>query len=261
MKVTSLEYKPSHRLSHLVESYWSYGFEAHASAVSPTNICIPKGTIQIILTLSGQVEMLVDSEWTRVEEKLVAGIQTAPCSWRVHANTQLFGISLKPNSFLQLSGIPIAEIYQKHLPLQSLTGNRLNGFTDQVKNAHSTQDRIILIESFLSKMQALLQCRDNLLTKAIRTIWKEEGNISTSLLSRSVFIGERQLQRLFKTTVGVSPKLYSRIVRFRNAYEKAQAPKRSAWTDVAYDTGYTDQAHFVKDFKTFTGLTPTALFN
>jgi AraC-like DNA-binding protein len=74
-------------------------------------------------------------------------------------------------------------------------------------------------------------------------------------------IGERQLQRLFKTTVGIGPKLYSRIVRFRMAYEKAQSERKTSWTDVAYDHGYTDQAHFVKDFKTFTGLTPTALFN
>ena len=220
----------------------------------------PKGTVEFIVTLQGNAELLEEGNWVRLDEVLIVGIQTTASILRVTGGTIMFGIRLKPETFLQLFGTPVAEIYRKHTGIQNLMGDRLNWFIDLLKNAPGTRQRIAIVESFLSKKLAQLHYSENLLTKALRTIWKEEGNITTSCLSKKVYIGERQLQRLFKTTVGISPKLYSRIIRFRMAYEKAQSG-RSAWTDVAYHHGYTDQAHFVKDFKTFTGFTPTALFN
>lgn len=260
MNITNTEYKPSHRLDHYVESYWCYQFDGSASGYSPPNICIPKGTVEFILTLQGEAELLEGSNWERLDEVLIVGIKSSPSVWRVRGGTKLFGIRLKPETCLQLFGTPVADIYQKHTAIQNVVGTRLNWFIDLLRSAASTHQRIKIAESFLNKKLALFQSGDNLLTRALRTIWKEEGNITTSCLSKKVYIGERQLQRLFKISVGVSPKLYSRIVRFRMAYEKAQTEK-TAWTDVAYHHGYTDQAHFVKDFKTFTGLTPTALFN
>jgi AraC-like DNA-binding protein len=260
MNITNSEYKPSHRLNHYVESYWCYQYNEAATCYSPPNICIPKGTVEFIVTLQGEAELLEGSNWVRLDEALIVGIKTSPSIWRVRGGTKMFGIRLKPETCLQLFGTPVAEIFQKHTAVQNVVGERLNWFVEYLKNAPGTRQRIAIVESFLSKKLALYHYTENLLTKALRTIWKEEGNITTSCLSKKVYIGERQLQRLFKTTVGISPKLYSRIVRFRMAYEKAQSERNTAWTDVAYHHGYTDQAHFVKDFKAFTGLTPTALF-
>ncbi|CAN5457202.1 hypothetical protein BH10BAC3_BH10BAC3_34170 [soil metagenome] len=157
--------------------------------------------------------------------------------------------------------MPVAELYQKYAGIESLMGTRFQWFINMLKEAPDADVRIAIVESFLYKKLAMGKMGDKQLTQAIRKIWKEEGNISTASLSKSVYLGELQLQRLFKNTVGVSPKLYSRIIRFRSAYEQAQSGKSPGWTDVAYNFGYTDQAHFVKDFKSFTGLTPTALFD
>ncbi len=262
MNIKYTEIKPSRGLTDYVESYWHIGLHGSPSDVSPANICIPKGTVELIVTLNnGKTEVLSDEGWTELENVIVVGIQSSAVTWRIYGGTQKFGIRLKPETFLLLFGLPVADLYQKYVGIESLVGNRLNWFINMLREAPDTQARIQMVESFLCKKLAIGKAGESQLTRALRTIWKEEGNISTASLSKSVYLGERQLQRLFKNTVGISPKLYSRIIRFRSAYEQAISGKSPGWTDVAYNSGYTDQAHFVKDFKTFTGHTPTALVN
>jgi hypothetical protein len=192
MNITNSEYKPSHRLNHYVESYWCYNFDEESTCFSPPNICIPKGTVEFIVTLEGEAELLEGSNWERLDEVMVVGIKTSPSIWRVRGGTKMFGIRLKPETCLQLFGTPVAEIFQRHTAVQNVVGDRLNWFVDYLKQACSTRQRIAIVESFLRKKIALCQHSDNLLTKALRTIWKEEGNITTSCLSKKVYIGERQ---------------------------------------------------------------------
>ena len=262
MNINYTEFKPTKGLENYVESYWHIGLMGSPDKVSKPNICIPKGTIELIVTLNeGKTEVLSETGWQLLDDVVVVGIQTSAITWRIYGGTQKFGIRLKPETFVLLFGLPVADLYQKHIGLKSIMGNRLDWFIERLRCAADTNARIAIVESFLYKKLALTKTGDNILSQAIRKIWKEEGNISTSSLSKSMFIGERQLQRLFKSAVGISPKLYSRIIRFRSAYEQALSGKSPGWTDVAYSLGYTDQAHFVKDFKSFTGHTPTAMFN
>jgi AraC-like DNA-binding protein len=262
MNIHHAEYKPSKGLSDYVESYWHATCEGPANSWSAPNYGIPKGTVELIITLKGaKTEMYINEQWHQVHDVLVVGIQTTANVWRMQAGSAKFGIRLKPETFIRLFGQPVAELYQKCTDLHSLVGNRYSWLIDMIRNASTNENRIAVIESFLYKKLAIAKTGYSLLAEAIRKIWIEDGNISTACLSKSVFIGERQLQRLFKSAVGVSPKLYSRIIRFRSAYEQAQSGKSQGWTDVAYSLGYVDQAHFVKDFKSFAGVTPTVLFN
>jgi len=70
-------------------------------------------------------------------------------------------------------------------------------------------------------------------------------------LSAKRFIGH------FKTAVGMTPKSYSRVLRFQRAVALAERGHRLDWTRVALETGYFDQAHFIHDFRSFAGITPT----
>jgi AraC-like DNA-binding protein len=75
-------------------------------------------------------------------------------------------------------------------------------------------------------------------------------------LSRAAGISTRRLARLFSIEVGLTPKLYARVQRFSRVVESIYNSSAVDWSDLAVRCGYFDQAHFIRDFKAFSGLTP-----
>jgi AraC-like DNA-binding protein len=74
-------------------------------------------------------------------------------------------------------------------------------------------------------------------------------------------LSPRQFRRRCLEESGLTPKRLSRVLRFRHACRIARAAKRPNWSDIALEAGYFDQAHLIRDFHKFTGLTPMAVFS
>jgi AraC-like DNA-binding protein len=81
--------------------------------------------------------------------------------------------------------------------------------------------------------------------------------LTVTELCETVYISERQIQNLFKKYVGLSPKLFARIIRFSYIFQ-LQEKKEQNWAGLAYDAAFYDQAHFIRNFKNFTGESPAA---
>jgi len=91
---------------------------------------------------------------------------------------------------------------------------------------------------------------------AAQILYREKGQFRVSELAEYCNLSERQLQRQFQNTVGVSPKTLARTIRFEEIRNRLMFNPDASLTDLAYEFGYTDQAHFIHDFKEFTGKTP-----
>ena len=76
-------------------------------------------------------------------------------------------------------------------------------------------------------------------------------------MAQDQYVSERQLNRLFKQWIGLSPKELTRIIRFQNALRNIILADNVNWSSLAVESGYHDQAHFISEFKAFTGITPT----
>ncbi|MDQ2863707.1 MAG: helix-turn-helix domain-containing protein, partial [Bacteroidota bacterium] len=77
-----------------------------------------------------------------------------------------------------------------------------------------------------------------------------------------VYVSPLQLQRSFQEKMGLTPKAYQRLIRFRNVYRDMQSLKTvGGWAGLSYDLGYADQAHLIREFKEFTGFMPTELLS
>ena len=81
----------------------------------------------------------------------------------------------------------------------------------------------------------------------------------TSFLKKNK-ISRRQLTRKFSSTIGLSPKQLSKTIRLQASLKTLLTQKVTKFTDLAYENEYFDQAHFIKDFKAFTGLTPKEFY-
>ncbi|HXV61360.1 MAG TPA: helix-turn-helix transcriptional regulator, partial [Vicinamibacteria bacterium] len=122
----------------------------------------------------------------------------------------------------------------------------------------TTEERIERVERFLIEQLALHQKGD--IAPAVRHLWQRRGQVRICEMTRELGIGERQLQRKFLEYIGATPKQTARLVRFIHAYQKLRQPFESL-TRAAHLSGYYDQAHFIREFKEFSGLTPRQLLS
>ena len=91
---------------------------------------------------------------------------------------------------------------------------------------------------------------------AAQLLNREKGQFRVSELAEYCNLSERQLQRQFQNAIGVPPKTLARTIRFEEIRNRLMFSPETNLTDLAYEFGYTDQAHFIRDFKEFTGKTP-----
>ncbi len=100
---------------------------------------------------------------------------------------------------------------------------------------------------------------DKLVSAALSIIHTNKGNIKIRELCTQLYTSQSPLEKRFRKAVGASPKKYASIVRFKHLLN--QYPSATSLTGLGYEAGFYDQAHFIKEFKTFTGLTPENYFS
>lgn len=118
------------------------------------------------------------------------------------------------------------------------------------------------IEELLCRADFTLMKNNHVYEQATAIIEAYGGLIRVGDISRMLNISNRTLERQFKATLGISPKRFIRLVRFQKVLEKLHAGHPfSKTTDVAYEFDYTDQSHFIRDFKALAGILPGSFRN
>src|SRR5262249_41628969 len=113
------------------------------------------------------------------------------------------------------------------------------------------------LEEFLIQ-QALLRTYDlKLIQTAAKMLHHTKGEYRIGELADYCHVSVRQLERGFRHAIGTSPKVFARTIRFQEAQRRLMFDPDADLTSLAYEGGYFDQAHFIKDFKAFAGQTPT----
>lgn len=157
-----------------------------------------------------------------------------------------YGWKLGPASLYALFGIAADEITDSVIEL-----NTINSQSDYIAD--------LLMHSGNSWSLGADKEIPALLKQILQTIHQSRGTLSIQDISQHYRIGYKQLQRLFRLHVGVTPKLYARIIRFNHSVRMGSG-NPDKLTDVAYQSGFFDQNHFIKEIKRFTGKVPSELF-
>lgn len=153
---------------------------------------------------------------------------------------------------------PIHELFDKSVSLDHfMLRSELLMMEEQLCEAKTDRERIAVVENFLiARMNPAL--RDNLVIAALSIIHKNKGNLRITELMEQLNISQSPLEKRFRQVVGASPKKFASVVRFK--YILQQHSPQSQLMDLAYEAGFYDQSHFIKEFRTFTGETPEAFF-
>ncbi len=252
-------FNPNKNLADFVKCYWT--LEGKKETTPKRNIIIPDGTIKLIFHYG-------DLYWHHPEGKnsylqprcFLIGQLTRPYVVEPNGDTGIFVVRFHPNGFLPFTTIPIKEMENTPIYLERLFGRKGKELETRILNASNTSKKIKIIESFLLERLNNKKLTDKVVKSTIETISTANGQLSINELSKHNNLSRRILARKFSSTVGLSPKKLSKIIRLQTTLKTLLNKEVYKLTDLAYENEYFDQAHFIKDFKEFTGITPKEFY-
>ncbi|WP_186169720.1 helix-turn-helix domain-containing protein [Burkholderia gladioli] len=174
--------------------------------------------------------------------------------WTVFARLQL-------GTAAAVLGMPASAVASHAVPVEDVWGaGEAQALYDQLATAASPDNAARI----LARVIAARRLPDRLLgdhSLLVREAAKKLPGANVCEVAARLGISERHLRRMFIETVGMSPNVFSRLMRFSRATDLARADRRKNWASIAAETGFYDQAHLIEEFRNFTGVTPDAFIH
>jgi AraC-like DNA-binding protein len=168
----------------------------------------------------------------------------------------VIGASLSPEGVLPILRVPAAVLGERVALLADVVGPTVAAmFEDRVLDARPELAVTMLGDVLLERRRAAPP-PDALVQQAVRSVRRTRGRQRIDALATTLNLSPRRLERHFLTHVGMSPKLFSRLVRFDRAARALRLRGATSWADFAVAHGYSDQAHFINEFREFAGVPP-----
>lgn len=190
-------------------------------------------------------------------QSMVSGINSNFFDVATRGESGVIAVTFYPHGAANFLRFPLSEIENSSINLEDIFNTTGKETEEQICLARSQEERIAIIEKFLLRCFNPVKNNDLLLIKkGVELINQCKGQINVSELSQKLFLTNKSLERKFYALLGKTPKQFIRIVRFQGVILNLSKPGDKYLTQMAYENGYFDQAHFVKDFKSLSGYTP-----
>lgn len=165
-----------------------------------------------------------------------------------------FGIRLKPGLFFSYDGLTLKEITNQEFIFRYYSTD-LEVFFKGLDKAENLQQKINLFHAYFDSWIHVSRVND-LTGYMLSEINDSQGNVRIHELAESLHYSERHVSRIFLDSMGITPKTFARIVRFQNVVDSILHHPMQSLCDYMSELGYSDQAHFQREFKQYTGITP-----
>jgi AraC-like DNA-binding protein len=244
------EISPPPRLRAAVECFWT--LESDGGNAAPQRV-VPDGHPELILNASRPFEAMQDGEWRRQPRFFLAGQIEGPLLLRPSGSVRILGVRFHPHGAAALFGPQMHELTARFTSIDDLSPALARELDEAVGPGIS----IARVEAALAGAQTRLGAPDRIVEEAVRHL-RQTPEIDIAVLARSLGISVRHLERRFRATVGLPPKLFGRMRRFLQIF-RVMEQGSATWVETAVQCGYYDQAHLIRDFRRFSGQTPAVL--
>ena len=202
----------------------------------------------------GQLTAIKDNEADKLKSAGVSGLSD---SYRVFTNSADIGsvlVYFTETGFSHFASHPVHELFNLSISLDTIFNkNQIQEVEEKLVGSKTDNQRIRIIEQFLCSQLKSMES-DRLVTEAVKLIYQHKGNIRIKDLNERLLISQSPFEKRFRKVVGTTPKKFASIIRFSAVVDDLSASK--TLSEICYENNFFDQAHFIKDFKQFTGETP-----
>jgi len=253
-----LHVAPAPPLSRFVELLWYYEEPPKPHAKERL---MPDGCVSLIINVAEDQTRLYDAEDTGKMKTLggcsAAGPNTKCFAIDTDEQTCVIGASFRAGGAVPFLKLPSDELHNQHLNLGDLWGRLAIDLRERTLAAKTPREKLHMVELALLERAAGMFDGQPVVEYAVANFLAQPATARIAHVADKTGFSTRRFIELFKQHVGMTPKLFCRVRRFQNVLCQITSGKPVNWTGVALDGGYFDQAHFIHDFRAFSGINPS----
>ena len=223
---------------------------------------MPDGAVELLISLDEIERRFYDDaqrhERARVRKTWVMGIQQRTFFANADVNSSLFSIKFKSGGSFPFLGVPLSELNDQFVDGSLLLGTAVSSLREQMLNAPQDETLFGLAEQFLRHRLMQHEATQAVSTHVVTQLAAFTGQPQIKDLAQHVGYSQKQLIQIFKKYVGVRPKYFQRLERFKQALGHIYESGDQNWAQLSTALGFYDQAHLINEFKHFSGHTPRA---
>ncbi|MDR1342373.1 MAG: helix-turn-helix domain-containing protein [Prevotellaceae bacterium] len=171
-------------------------------------------------------------------------------------SVQMFGIRFKPAGITAFTRVPVKEFTDRNVELALVETLFGKSFCEALAEKQSVAEIVACTNSYLTSLLPCLYRSDGQIVHAVDLIYLTKGQLPLAAVASDVCLCQRHFERKFKSAIGISPKLFAKIFRFKHALQCLKSYPHKDLLTVAVECGYYDHSHLIKDFKMLSGDTP-----
>jgi len=248
---------PGFPLTQFVESFIYY---RDYNPVHTIDRFLPDGNVNIIIDLKDRPQYIYDNETLKEIQTCrhvwFSGIRTNFITIPSGKESEMFIINFHKGRSYPFLEMPLHELTDSVVDGDLVLTNEIMNLREMILESVLITQKFMVVENFLVKKFRNKLIVNPFIEFAVNKIISSPNQMSIEQISNKVGYSQKHLIKLFKDNVGLTPKGFLKIIRFQKAIEEIAGSKKADWTGIAYESGYYDQAHFINDFKAFSGFTP-----
>lgn len=211
---------------------------------------------KVPLFTNGMAALLFRSTAESILELALYGKSTPADRWEVKKGACNIAFFFKPFSLAPMFNLDAINLKATSIDLRRWNAHKANALWISLAGAKTLDQKIEELEHLL-----LIQLKEQgevceIIQRATERLMSDTGTEALSSLLKELGLQERTLQRIFKKHVGVTPNQFRRICQFQFSFTRVRGGRFDHLTDVAFDSGFADQSHFIRTFKEFTKMRP-----
>jgi AraC-like DNA-binding protein len=224
---------------------------------------LPDGNTELIINLNGQPQYIYDNETLKqiqtCRHAWVSGVRTRPITIPSGRGSRMLIVAFKKGKAYPFYSLPMNELTDRVIEADEVFGNRFWNLREQLLACTSPDEMFALVEMFLLRQAGARLSPDvssRCVEYAVSRILSQPNRLVFQQLSLQIGYSQKHFIDMFKQHVGIPPKQYMTIMRFQNAVSQIEQDVSVYWSEIAIRNGFYDQAHFIHEFRNFSGFTP-----
>lgn len=253
--------QPASHLKTFVKDYLLLHFVFDKNASVPIKP-FPANTLQcLVFYLRGSVSAFDPNSGKSKTFPQIAinGSITSRLDFSVSYDYAMLSICFHPGALSKFLRLPLTEFVDERIDAEAILNPEIHKAQEQMENAGSYENIVQIAEDYIWKRIQNLKTDFQPIDKVARLISENANAITVEKMASYACLSISQFERRFMQLTGITPKFFTRINRFYNAYQIKDRNPNIDWLSVALEAGYHDYQHLVKDFKQFSNTLPRSL--